>query len=561
MKVVLAALNARYSHSSLALRYLQRYCEGQFPNLETVEFNINQNPRTILGEIARRKPDVVGFSCYIWNIEIILPLVRSLRKVCPGVTIILGGPEVSFDVEHWLTAHPSIDFIIAGEGEEALRRFLEEYERSGGEFTQEALASVPGLVYRDGEGRVVQNPSQPLDLASIPPIYHGDLRDLQDKIVYFETTRGCPFKCAYCLSSVMGRVRVFPLARTKGELAALAAAGVQQVRFVDRTFNYDPRRAYELLEFMISLDTSTRFQVEVSGDILTEPILELLTTAPENRFQFEIGVQSTNPATLQAVSRRADLQRLAEAVRFLKEKTTVIVLLDLIAGLPEEGFWRFGESFDFVYRLKPDRIHLGFLKLLRGSRLREEADQFGCVFTDEAPYEVLYTKDLSFAEIQRLKLIEDLVDKYFNPRFEHSLEYLLRGGRSPFAFFNEFAAKWEQAGCHWVEHSLLGRYRILLEFFGEDNPDLQPWLLFDFRCHEGRQVAPPWLGGRQDRRLEAEVVQSGRLAELFPETAGLSPRDLGRRIAVEQLPFKEGTQTMLFYYPLEGTRARTVRLG
>ena len=215
----------------------------------------------------------------------------------------------------------------------------------------------------------------------------------------------------------------------------LGSAGVQQVRFVDRTFNYDSRRAYELLEFMISLDTSTRFQVEVSGDILTEPILELLTTAPENRFQFEIGVQSTNPATLQAVSRRADLQRLAEAVRFLKEKTTVIVLLDLIAGLPEEGFWRFGESFDFVYRLKPDRIHLGFLKLLRGSRLREEADQFGCVFTDEAPYEVLYTKDLSFAEIQRLKLIEDLVGKYFNPRFEHSLEYLLRGGRSPFAFF------------------------------------------------------------------------------------------------------------------------------
>src|SRR5690554_2162124 len=243
MKVVLAALNARYSHSSLALRYLQRYCEGQFPNLETVEFNINQNPRTILGEITGRKPDVVGFSCYIWNIEIILPLVRSLRKVCPGVTIILGGPEVSFDAEYWLTAHLSIDFIIAGEGEEALRRFLEEYERCGGEFTQEDLASVPGLVYRDGEGRVVQNPSQPLDLASIPPIYHGDLRDLQDKIVYFETTRGCPFKCAYCLSSVMGRVRVFPLARTKGELAALAAADVQQVRFVDRTFNYDPRRA------------------------------------------------------------------------------------------------------------------------------------------------------------------------------------------------------------------------------------------------------------------------------------------------------------------------------
>ena len=257
------------------------------------------------------------------------------------------------------------------------------------------------------------NPGEPLDLAALPTLYEGDLTDLEDKIVYFETTRGCPFRCAYCLSSVMGPVRAFPMERVKGELARLARAGVQQVRFVDRTFNYDVRRAYELLEYMISLDTNTRFQLEVGGDLLTEPVLELLTTAPENRFQFEIGVQSTNPATLQAVSRRSDLGRLAESVRFLKERTKVIVLLDLIAGLPEEGFRRFGESFDFVYNLKPDRIHLGFLKLLRGSRLRAEAPQFGCLFTDEAPYEVLATKDLSFAELQRLKLIEDLVEKYY----------------------------------------------------------------------------------------------------------------------------------------------------
>ncbi|HHW72969.1 MAG TPA: DUF4080 domain-containing protein [Firmicutes bacterium] len=561
MRVVLAAVNARYTHSSLALRYLKSYCGRQFPQIETVEFNINQSPRAMLADLALRRPDVVGFSCYIWNIEIILPLVRSLRKVCPETTILLGGPEVSFDGEHWLNGNESIDFLIAGEGEEALRRFLEEYERCGGRLSPESLAAIPGLVYRDGEGRVVANPGEPLDLAALPTLYEGDLTDLEDKIVYFETTRGCPFRCAYCLSSVMGPVRAFPMERVKGELARLARAGVQQVRFVDRTFNYDVRRAYELLEYMISLDTNTRFQLEVGGDLLTEPVLELLTTAPENRFQFEIGVQSTNPATLQAVSRRSDLGRLAESVRFLKERTKVIVLLDLIAGLPEEGFRRFGESFDFVYNLKPDRIHLGFLKLLRGSRLRAEAPQFGCLFTDEAPYEVLATKDLSFAELQRLKLIEDLVEKYYGPRFERSLEYLLRDGRSPFEFFDQFAAKWERAGYHWMEHSLLSRYRILLDFFGRDNPDLRPWLLFDFRSHERRQPVPPWLGGGRARVVPSELVRSGLLAELLPETAGLTPRQLERRIAVEELDFSEGTQTILFYYPLEGTRARTVRLA
>lgn len=560
MKVVLAALNARYSHSSLALRYLKRYCAGQFPELETVEYNINQNPQAILADLALRRPDVVGFSCYIWNIEIILPIVNNLRKVLPGATIILGGPEVSYDVEYWLTQFKAIDYLITGEGEEALRRFLEEYERCGGHLSERSLGSIPGLAYRATDGSVVQNPAEPLNLATIPPIYEGDLGDLKDKIVYFETTRGCPFRCAYCLSSVMGPVRAFPLERVKRELGALAAAGVEQVRFVDRTFNYDPRRAYELLELMIGLDTPTRFQLEVGGDMLTEPILQLLTKAPTNRFQFEIGVQSTNDATLRAVSRRSDLGRLAKTVRFLKEQTTVIVLLDLIAGLPEEGFWRFGESFDYVYRLKPDRIHLGFLKLLRGSRLRAEAAEFGCVYTEQAPYEVLYTKDLSFEEIQRLKVIEDLVEKYYNPRFERSLEYLLRDGQSPFAFFNEFAAKWEAQGYQWMDHSLLGRYRILWEFFGADHPDLAPWLLYDFRSYERRQTAPTWLGGRQDRSLENELIQSGLVAQLFPETAGMAPRDLGRRIIVEELRFEAGVQRMLFYYPFEGAKARTVPL-
>lgn len=560
MKVVLVAVNATYSHTNLALRYLKQYCQPHFPDMETVEFNINQHADTMLAELALKNADVIGFSCYIWNIELILPLISNLRKVCPNTTIVLGGPEVSYDVDHWLTSYSAIDFIIAGEGEEALLKLLQALQQGQGKVQDGCHSEIPGLVYRTADGQVVENPQQPLDLSTIPPIYLGDLGDLENKIVYYESTRGCPFKCAYCLSSVMGRVRKFPEERSKEELARLAKAGVQQVRFVDRTFNYDAKRAYDLLKFMIDLDTKTRFQLEVSGDILTEPVLELLKTAPENRFQFEIGVQSTNEATLEAVSRRTDLNKLAEVVRFLKEETTVRVLLDLIAGLPEEGFWRFGESFDYVYNLKPDRIHLGFLKLLRGSRLREEAEQFGCVYTDQAPYEVLFTNALSFAEIQRLKVIEDLVDKYVNPRFTRSLDYLLQDGRSPFAFFNEFAQKWEAKGYHWLNHSLVGRYKILWELFGSAHPDLLPWLIYDFRMSESRQVTPAWMGGRSDRSLENELIQSGRILELLPELVDLGPREIGRRIAVEELHFSEGTKKILFYYPLKGAKTRVLLL-
>ncbi len=559
MKVVLVALNAKYSHSSLALRYLKAYCAPQFPNLETLEFNINQDPKAILADLASRGPDVVGFSCYIWNIELILPLVSNLRKVCPKTTIILGGPEVSYDTDYWLRRYEDIDFLIAGEGEEALLRFLDEFMTTQGYLTPNQLGTIPGLVYRHGE-KVVTNPQEPLDLASIPPIYAGDLMDLHNKIVYYETTRGCPYACAYCLSSVMGRVRKFPEARSRDELSRLASVGVEQVRFVDRTFNYDAKRAFELLKFMMELDTTTRFQLEVSGDILTEEILDLLRAAPENRFQFEIGVQSTNEDTLQAVSRRTDLQRLGEVVKFLKEETTVRVLLDLICGLPKEGFWRFGESFDYVYSLKPDRIHLGFLKLLRGSRLRIEAESFDCVYTEEAPYEVLSTKDLSFSEISRLKIIEDLVDKFYGPRFEHTLDYLCGDVLSPFAFFNEFAKRWEGAGHHWLNHSLFGLYRILWELFGEDHPDLLPWLCHDFRRNEPRKVTPEWMGGRSDRMLENELIQSGRILNILPELEDLGPRDIGRRIFVEILNFEEGTKKVLYYFPSERTAALTFDL-
>ncbi len=559
MKIILAAVNAKYSHTNLALRYLTAFCAPEFPGLEALEYNINQDPGLVLSDIARRRPQVVGFSCYIWNIEFVLGLVSDLRRVCPGVTIILGGPEVSFDTEYWLESCPAVDYIIAGEGEKPLLSLLRALKEQG-RLSFKARAEIPGLVFRTASG-VIQNPVELQDLAEVPPVYLGDLSGLKDKIVYYETTRGCPFRCAYCLSSVMGPVRRFPLERSKQELRRLAAAGLEQVRLVDRTFNYDADRARDLIEFMIGLDTDTRFQLEVNGDILTRPVLELLKSAPENRFQFEIGVQSTYQPTLDAVSRQCDLERLREVVEFLLQKTKVRVLLDLIAGLPHEGFWRFGESFDYVYSLKPHRIHLGFLKLLRGSRLREEAGTFGCVYTERAPYEVLRTADLSFAELRRLKVIEDLVDKYYGLRFENTIAYLLRGGKSPFAFFNRFAEKWEAAGHHWLNHSLMGLYRILQDFFAAGNPDLLCWLRYDFRRTEPRRATPGWMGGIAGRSLENDLIRSGKIAEMLPELRSLERRQISRKIFVEELPFEKGLQTLLFYFPAPDQPAHIFRLG
>lgn len=559
MKILLVAVNATYSHSSLALRYLSAYCRSQFPELQTLEYNINQDPARILADLARHNPDVVGFSCYIWNIELILPLITNLRKVCPETVIVLGGPEVSFDTEHWLTNYCAIDYLIAGEGERAFQMLLQALQAHAKRPGSKELGEIPGLAYRL-EGEIKQNSQEALDLAEIPPIYAGDLSELKNKIVYYETTRGCPFRCAYCLSSVMGPVRKFPLDRSKEELRRLAAVGLQQIRFVDRTFNYDAKRAYDLLEFMINIDTTTRFQLEVSGDILTKPVLELLKRAPENRFQFEIGVQSTHAPTLAAVERRSDLERLQEVVQYLMDETEVRVLLDLIAGLPKEGFERFGHSFDYVYRLKPQRIHLGFLKLLRGSRLRDEAESFGCLFTEHAPYEVLQTDDLSFAEIQRLKIIEDLVDKYSGPHFEKSFEYLLRAGKRPFSLFNELAETWETAGYHWYNHSQVTLYRILAKYFNEGNPDLVHWLRYDFRRTEPRRATPTWLGGRTDRQLENELIRSGKILSYAPELEGFRPREISRKIFVEKLPFHAGTETYLFYFSKKDEPALVFRL-
>lgn len=558
MKTVLAALNAKYTHTSLALRYLAAASRGF--DVEVVEYNINQDLAQIAADISERQPRILGLSCYIWNITQVLQIVSDLRLVHPGLVVVLGGPEVSFDVEYWLREHQEVDFIVAGEGEEAWPAFLGLWEQTGGQPALQQLQAIPGLAFR-WEGVVHQNPIKHVDLEKVPAAY-SDVDGLESRIVYYETTRGCPFRCAYCLSSVMGPVRRFPLDRCKAELKRLAEADCEQVRFVDRTFNFDPDRAYELIQYMLELETRTRFQLEISGDILTPRLLELLRQAPEGRLQFEIGVQSTNPATLDAVRRRQDLGELARKVAFLVNETKVHVLLDLIAGLPEEGFARFGESFDFVYRLQPHRIHLGFLKLLRGSRLRAEAERFGCIYSQRAPYEVLQTKSITYGQLAHLHVVEDLVERYYNShRFQRSLDYLTAQFPSPFSFFDDFALRWKGRGYHWVSHSLHGLYQALAEFYGPQYPLLMEYLRWDFRMWEARRSTPGWLGGRPDRSRENELIRAGRAAELVPELEGCLPREMSRRIFVEEFDFGRGKESWLFYFAPGAACARPVLIS
>ncbi len=543
MRIVLTTLNAKFTHDSLAVRYLEAYCIHDFPELITRQFNINQNLDLILSELVDLQPDIIGFSCYIWNIEPTLELVSNLKKIYPQLIILLGGPEVSYDYHQLMHRHNDINYCIAGEGEEPFLQLLKLLKRTKNPTSSE-LRKVSGLVYRQGQ-QILDNPTAVMNLDTLPSAYSHSLSGLENKIVYYETSRGCPFKCEYCLSSRSGAVRYFPLDQCKKEIFQLSRMDIEQIRFVDRTFNCHPGRAKELLKFIIGLDTNTRFQLEIGGDLLDAEMLSLLEKAPPNRLQFEIGVQSTNPATLKQIGRTTNLDLLAANVKILQTNTNVRFLLDLIAGLPEETLDRFGESFDFVYNLKPTKIQLGFLKLLKGSRLRERVEDFGCIFTARAPYEVLGTNSISYTQLAFLKVIDDLVEMFYNSgRFGCSLDYLVtRDGLSPFKFLSGLASKWKTNGYHLVFHNIFNLYKLLWELMGEKDQVLLNYLRFDYRSKEPRRATPTWLQSdslNNVREYTRNLVHSETIYEYLPslKPLKLSPRQLSGKFMVEQFDYE-----------------------
>ncbi|HRW13443.1 MAG TPA: DUF4080 domain-containing protein [Syntrophomonas sp.] len=461
--ILLTTLNAKYIHSSLALRYLQAYCRDYGDLQLTIkEFTINEAGNDVLAAIYQQQPQILCFSCYIWNIRLILELIEDYHKISPQTVIVLGGPEVSYDAEHLLDSHPAIDYIVRGEGEAVLLELLLALTN------QTEISPIKGVTYRQGD-RSTSNPDQALikELDTIPFPYPADMQTFRDKIVYYESSRGCPFHCSYCLSSTQHGVRFFSLPRVKQDLAFLSRQGIREIKLVDRTFNCHEERAMEIMRWIISLETPTCFHFEIEASLLSECMLEFLATVPAGKFNLEIGIQSTFQPALQAVNRRSAWSKVRDNIAQLRASRNFHIHLDLIAGLPLETYHDFARSFNDVYQLQPDVLQLGFLKLLKGSAIRETADEHGYHFQTQPPYQVLNNRYLHFAELIQLQQMEALLDKYHNTAdMTKSLAYIVSKvyANDAFGFFQELTDYWQVRNLFAQGHKKDVYYQYLLEF-------------------------------------------------------------------------------------------------
>ena len=461
MKFLLVALNAKYIHSNPALYSLRAYVGEELQeHVEIAEYTINHAFTDVLADIYQRKPDVIGLSCYIWNIEQMLELVTELGKLMPQVPIWLGGPEVTYDAPKLLENYPSVTGIMVGEGEATFRQLLEYYVNQG-KVEREELQRIPGLCLPEG----FTAPRELTDISALPFLYE-EMEPFQNRIIYYESSRGCPFRCSYCLSSIDKKVRLRDIGVVKKELQFFLDKKVKQVKFVDRTFNCNHDHAISIWKYLLENDNDvTNFHFEIAADLLNEEELELLGQMRPGLVQLEIGVQSTNPKTLEAIHRVMDVEKLENVVARINAGNNVHQHLDLIAGLPYENYESFGRSFNRVYAMEPEQLQLGFLKVLKGSEMCERATEYGIYYTDKAPYEVLFTKWLSFEDVLHLKKIEEMVELYYNSnQFVHTLRFLEQAFESPFSMYEELAAFYERKGYFTNSPARSYRYQVLLEF-------------------------------------------------------------------------------------------------
>ncbi|HEY4623603.1 MAG TPA: B12-binding domain-containing radical SAM protein [Solibacillus sp.] len=505
MNIVLSTLNAKYIHTNLAIRYLKAAVQPEF-ECELAEYTIKDPAFNIVSDLFQKKPDVVGFSCYIWNINETIAVIRMLKTVLPNIKIVLGGPEVSYDVHDWLRKHEEIDFIIMGEGEISLKEMLRHFN---GEIE---LEKVPGICFlQDGKLKIHAQPPK-VDLREIatPFRFEEDLPHLGKRIQYIETSRGCPFSCQFCLSSIEVGVRYFNREKIKEDIRYLMDNGAKTIKFVDRTFNISRSYAMEMFQFLIDEHKpGVVFQFEITADIMRPEVIQFLNdNAPHGLFRFEIGVQSTNDLTNDLVKRRQNFEKLKRTVTMVKEGGKIDQHLDLIAGLPEEDYNSFRKTFNDVFAMRPEELQLGFLKLLRGTGLRLEAEKYGYTYVDISPYEIFSNNVLSFDDIVRIKHAEDVLEKYWNAhRMDHTIEYLVtKGFETPFDFFQNFGTYWETKGWSRIGHQLEDLFRRLLEFLQTvENADIDiitSLMKYDFLCGQQFQPRKLWW---DDRLSETEM--------------------------------------------------------
>lgn len=467
MKVLVTTLNSKYIHTSISVRYLKYYYEENRGSLnstvEMKEFTINNLLDDIIENIAQSNYDLVAFSCYIWNIEQTLKICETLKKIKPSIKILLGGPEVSHETKELMLAVEAIDYVLVGEGEESFLQFVKALELAL------PFSSVNGLFYKTASS-VQQTPFNPAlndVITEKLPFPYKSFEGLDHKILYYESSRGCPYNCKYCLSSTVKGVRYFPLEKVKTDLMRFIDQRVMQVKFVDRTFNADKKRALEIMKFIAANDNGyTNFHTEITASLLDEETLAFLETVRPELFQFEVGVQSTNEETLFAINRNIPFEKIKTACTRIKSYHNTHLHLDLIAGLPYEGFDSFMRSIDDLFEIRPEKIQLGFLKLLKGSELRNHAQAYGMVYRSYPPYEILKTNWLDYPEMVKLKHMEDLLDHYYNSgKFEYSLSYLLKASTHTFSkFLLEFCNMWESNNWFEGKHALLALYKRLYEY-------------------------------------------------------------------------------------------------
>ncbi|HQA59626.1 MAG: B12-binding domain-containing radical SAM protein [Tepidanaerobacteraceae bacterium] len=527
MKTLLVGINAKYIHTNLAIRNIAAYLNDE--NIIIYEATINDRLDGILEDIMSYNADIIGFSCYLWNIEEVQYLAENIKKIKPETQIVLGGPEVSYEAEDLLKVKPQIDYVILGEGEERFGKLLKVF--SG----KMALEELDGIAYRSDGSVIVNPPKGYVYLNRIPFSYSGE--DLEHKLVYYETSRGCYFRCAFCLSSLETDVRFADMEKVRQDFLRFAQMGVKVVKLVDRSFNCNLPRALELLEVIRELPGSTVFHCEINPELVNEDFIKALEGL-EDRLQFEVGIQSTNTKTLREISRTPDVKRALEGIELLK--TTGIKLhVDLIAGLPHEDLESFGHSFDDVYSLYPEEIQLGFLKLLKGTRLRKDAHKYGIVYRSKPPYEILYNKDISYRELCILSGIARLLDKYYNTgRFRHSLNYLCSKFQRPFDLYLSFYTFCKKRGLFKLRHSLTTQYDILFDFVQSLDVDKDLFgdiLKFDFMLTSSKAALPDFIKPIETKEFvnaAKEYVYNEKWLEAnLPQALGLSSRNLHNQIS------------------------------
>ncbi len=547
MKILLITLDSKFIHANLAVRYLKKFCHNDKIDMEIKEFTINQKQDYILDEIFSANADLICFSTYVWNIEYIKELAYIIKEAKTDVEILCGGPEVSFEINKFMDNEPYVDYVIFGEGEVTFREFLLEYQKDNSCFR-----NIDGFAYRESGNVVINKQRDPimnLDIINYP---YEERESFEDKIIYYESSRGCPFRCSFCMSSIDKRIRNFSLERVKKDLKILLDTKARQIKFVDRTFNADYKRAMEIMEFIIENNNNNMtIHFEITADIINDEFLHYINTVPVNMFQFEIGVQSLNSETLAEINRHMDIEKLRRVINSIRNGKNIHIHLDLIAGLPYENYGTFKKSFDGIHGMSAEKIQLGFLKVLKGTKIYSDVEKHGIRYRRTSPYEVICTKYISAEDLLKLKNIEELVDRYYNEKyFEKSLNYILKNNfvKSAFEFYEDFSLYWKHQSLYKMAHSRKKLYKILYEYMDYNRyltDEFTECIKYDYVLNNHYEDIPDYLNRNSEDKYK---IIKKHLAYDIKFKEKYFGKEAKEKIANEFRIVDIGNQATLFVY-------------